>query len=588
MEKDKLAEYAQSISVKGFSTKLSAYIKDIQNQHKNIILAEPQNYTALSVQGRTSELDLGTWEVNNIDGVTHRASPNTVACAHPIFPIRRLRNIDTGEIKIELAFKRGNSDNYSTYIANYDTVANSRNIVQLSKIGISVTSGERAQNLVDYIRDVTDLNYNNIEEVKSVSRLGWTSEGFSPFVEGLQFDGNEGFGNMFKAIHSKGSYAEWVAEAVKCRAYSRTARLVLASSFASVLIEPLGVNPFFVHLWGSDSGTGKTVAQMLAVSVWGIPTVPGSPLLPSFKATTVGMEVRAGFLNSLPLVLDELQLAKDRSGKVIFNVYELASGQGRVRSNKSLGVADVPTWRNCFITSGETPIVGDNEGSGAQNRVIEIECKAEKKVIENGHKTASILNANYGHAGEIFIKLLSNPNVIEQAKEMYEEYFVACSNDKAAEKQAMAAAVLLIADNLTTKYIFQDGEPLKVSDISEFLKSVESSSMVNRGYAYICDWVSTNGARFNQEDNNGETYGRIEDDYVYIINSVFSRACESAGMNAKALLSGFKTKGLIKSRNDGSRYTVPQRIRGAMSNCICLKLPKDEENSENNTEEYPF
>ena len=87
----------------------------------------------------------------------------------------------------------------------------------------------------------------------------------------------------------------------------------------------------------------------------------------------------AGFLHSLPLFLDDLQLAKDKHGNVIFNVYDLASGSGKLRSNKALGLNYTPTWANCFITSGETPIVGENDGAGAVNRVIEIECLASER-----------------------------------------------------------------------------------------------------------------------------------------------------------------------------------------------------------------
>ena len=131
--------------------------------------------------------------------------------------------------------------------------------------------------------------------------------------------------------------------------------------------------------------------------------------------------------------------------------------------------------------------------------------------------------------------------------------------------------------------------------IAEFLKSVESTSMVNRGYSYICDWVSTNEARFKLDGNSGELYGKIEadrsnkDEYAYIISSVFNRACESAGIITKALLSGLKTKGLIKTKANGQGYAVPQRIGSVVSSCICLKmLNEDGEMSDSELDEYPF
>ena len=88
---------------------------------------------------------------------------------------------------------------------------------------------------------------------------------------------------------------------------STTAKIILAASFASVLLEPLGCLPFFVHLWGVDSGTGKTVALMVAASVWGDPAIGN--YVKTFDGTVVGLEKTAAFLNELPLCLDELQLA---------------------------------------------------------------------------------------------------------------------------------------------------------------------------------------------------------------------------------------------------------------------------------------
>ena len=51
----------------------------------------------------------------------------------------------------------------------------------------------------------------------------------------------------------------WRETAVRCRQESRTAQILLAASFASVLLGHIGALPFFVHLWSAESGTGKTV-----------------------------------------------------------------------------------------------------------------------------------------------------------------------------------------------------------------------------------------------------------------------------------------------------------------------------------------
>ena len=149
---------------------------------------------------------------------------------------------------------------------------------------------------------------------KSVGRLGYIDgEGFSPYVDGLIFDGDVNFRTIFNSISSRGKAADWVSISKECRAMSITARIMLAASFASVLVQPFGALPFFVHLWGGESGTGKTVALMLAASVWGDPVM--GRYIQTFNSTMVGQEKTASFLNSLPMLIDELQLAKDHRGR---------------------------------------------------------------------------------------------------------------------------------------------------------------------------------------------------------------------------------------------------------------------------------
>ena len=56
----------------------------------------------------------------------------------------------------------------------------------------------------------------------------------------------------------------------KLRAEHGYGRLFLAASFASVVLEPCGLLPFFLHAWGGTE-TGKTVGLMIAASVWACP-----------------------------------------------------------------------------------------------------------------------------------------------------------------------------------------------------------------------------------------------------------------------------------------------------------------------------
>lgn len=572
-EEGRLAEYAKKIKYPQFKKMLVSYRESL-NQLSSI----PMSTNVTDFQGQKQELRLRTWNADE-SGIWRigRENRRDYACSHPIYPYQLLKNIDTGELKVKLAYRRGNDRSWSIQTVDFDTISNARNIVTLSKIGISVVSGQKAQNLVDYINEAIDENYDVLEKTNCVSHLGWNREGFAPYIDEVEFDGNPNFEKVFRAVSSNGSLAAWIDAIVKVRAYSIAAKIVVAASFASCLIEPLGLLPFFVHLWGMDSGTGKSVAQMAGASVWGNPKI-GDPFFPTFKGTSTGFELRAGFLRSLPFFMDDLQLDKDKRGGTPFNVYELASGSGKIRGTKTLGLANVPTWGNCFITSGETPIVGEQDGAGAVNRVIEVECTSDRKCIENGYETANLLRENYGFGGRIFIRRLTADGNMELAKKIYELRYSECMENQTTEKQAMAAAVILTADALASEWIFGD-QPITVAEMSEFLKRTEEVSASERGYRYMCDWVAMNYNHFGDSEN-AEIYGLLDPTagYAYIIRAVFDRACAEKGINAKALLSHLKTKNKIILRRDKRGFTIMKRIRSEMPPVDCVAMKICEEN----------
>lgn len=583
MEEPELAELAKELGFKSWARGLKEYKKLLKQTSLPVLRDDGiSDFTEQKI-----ELNVGEWTADESGIWRYGPGGNIVyACTHPIMPVQRLVSIDTGTTKIKLAYRRTFRDKrpWSEIVVPMSRIAKAADIVALADCGISVTSGERAQALVDFLRDCVDRNQDAIPEVKAVSRMGWNEEGFAPYVGGAAFDSADSFRPVYRAITKAGDFVQWLEEALDARTYSRTARIVLAASFASVLVEPLGCLPFFVHLWSMDSGTGKTVAQMLGASVWANPAVGGS-YFQTFKSTSVGVELLAGFLHSLPLFLDELQLAKDRHGRVNFNVYELAAGSGKLRGNRGLGLDYTPKWANCFITSGESPIVSETDGAGAMNRVIEIECKAGEAVIRDGHRTASALKRHYGHAGRIFIDRLTEPGGIDRAKDLYERHYTECIQSDTTEKQAMAAALLLTADALATEWIFQDGRALTAEELGEFLKEKAAVSASERGYAYICGWIAANELRFEDTVEQGEHYGVFKDGYAVVNRTIWDRVCQDAGISSKALLSHLKSNGLLSTGGKG--YTRNWRIdKHVPVPCVWLRLPS--EDGEDNNDELPL
>lgn len=566
---ESMSAEAKKAGFNGFKKIYNAYVKSLRciNEHgESSALSNPTVFPEQPL-----ELESGEW-LCDYDGVKKTSGAyEEIACRHPIMPTERLVNIDTGEEKLRIAYYKGRY--WRNIIVSKNELFDSSKILKLAAVGVSVTS-KSAKHLSEFLCDIEALNYELLPECESVSRLGYIGDGksFSPYVDGISFDGDANYSTVYNAIFSHGSYEKWLSTALKCRGENLTAQIMLAASFASVLINKIGALCFFVHLWGIESGTGKTVALMLAASVWGNPEI--GQYVQTFNATQVGHEKTAAFLNNIPMCIDELQLSKDSHGRSKFDVYQLSQGVGRTRGTKSGGLDKTPIWSLCILTTGESPLTSESSGAGAVNRVIDIECRANDAVIRDGIGVTQSIKHNYGYAGRQFVECLTD-EVIEEARQIYEGYFKELSSGCTTEKQSMAAAMLLTADKLADRFIFKTGNSLTVSQISDFLKSKASVSAGERGYSYMCDWVAMNSNKFRQSNENSDVYGIIRDDWAYINGAVFRKAARDAGFDDRALLSWLKTQSLIQTR--GRNLTRGKRINGVNVECVVMKLPSGDD-----------
>lgn len=564
---EKMAEIAKNRKVSNFKKLFQDYVK-AQQKAAGIVIAD----STTQFEGQELELNCGQWKADEY-GITREGPYGEVeACNHPLLPVMRLVNIDTGVEKLRLAYRKGKQ--WRHIIAEKKTLASNNAILDLANVGIAVNS-ENAKYMVQYLHDVEALNYDLIPERNSVSRFGWIhGEGFSPYVENLVYDGESSYKGLFDSVRQQGSREKWMDAAKRVRfGQSVPSRMILAASFAAPLVSIVEALSFFVHLWGSESGTGKTVGLMFAASVWADPQA--GRFIKSFNSTMVNLELTAGFVNSLPLILDEFQMVrnkKDFEG----TVYMLAEGIGKGRGAKNGGVKETSTWRNCILTSGEMPITNFMTGAGAFNRILEVECS--QKLFDDPLEVLAIIKANYGFAGREFVERLQEDGATDQAKEVYADFYKHITQSDTTEKQAMAGAVLLTADYLATKWIFQDDHALKYEEIVEYLQTKTEVDINERAYDYICETVAANAQRFQQSNENGEIWGKFMGDQVYIIRSIFERICEDGGYSSRATLSWMMRKGLIETSQSSAGKPVPTRLiklNGGVVRCVVMQLKAD-------------
>jgi uncharacterized protein (DUF927 family) len=272
-------------------------------------------------------------------------------------------------------------------------------------------------------------------------------------------------------------------------------------------------------------------------------------------------------------------------------VYLLSEGRGRTRGNKTGGIDTTPTWANCIITTGETPLTTSSSGAGAINRVISIECSPDKPIVTDGHTLVNLIHRSYGHAGKKFVDNLYNGVNVEVAQKVYDDFFNQLLKGESTEKQAMAAACILTADKLATDWIFQDNQALTTKEIGQFLATKDEVNIGKRGYEFVCDWIAQNAnkMRTHQDGDFGDVYGTIENNVAYIIATIFDNVCKDEGYDPKPVKAWMKKNGKMKlQENDASRrYTVQKKVNG-LSKVRCVAVIMDSFDDDLAKEDLPF
>lgn len=557
-----LADRAEELGVKvKFNTILRAYKKvDREMRKKSPSLVE--NWT--NFEGPYDNMRCGLWIASDHGIYAQKEGGlEDVACYHPILPIERLKNLETGDEQLKLAFKRNNR--WEEIIVPKDLIATAGKITALSKRGVAVTS-ENAKLLVRFLSDVENFNDNQIQVKYSTSKLGWIKSGFIPYDTEIVFDGDSRFKQVFESIEQHGNRELWYEHIRQLRKTGRLEiKFMLAAAFASVLIGPLGALPFFVDLWGETEG-GKSVTLMLACSVWASPDE--SRYIGDFKTTDVALEARADLLNNLPMMLDDTSKTSSRIRDNFEGiVYDLCSGKGKSRSNKELGMNRENRWRNAILTNGERPLNSYVTQGGAINRILEVECG--EKVYRDPQTTAELVKKNYGFAGREFVSVLKKIG-FEEVERIQREIQRKIHNDEKMQKQSISLSIVLTADRIVTDHLFKDGQYISLDDAAQVLVDRNELSDNERCYQYILSEVDINRAKFDAMSQTNEKWGMIEHGYAVIYNNIFDSICKKGGFSRKAFLSWADRNGLIQTQ--GGQLTKVKKAEGKTIRCVFIKM----------------
>lgn len=542
------------------------------------------------------QLICGNWHCDDYGIWIHSDRGKIFACHHPIYPTRILKNAELGTYKTELEYViRGH---VRKTIVDRSTLASKSKILALANNSIQVTDNNAAA-LVQYLSDIEMLNPDRIKEMASTSRLGFITRFlengeaeryFLPYDQDVVFDNELNTKALFDSIREVGDRSKWYEAVKEIRARRQNEVLInLASSYASVLVEPCGALPFIVSLWGG-TGIGKTVVLMLATSIWADPSE--GQYMSDAKATQTAMEIRLNILNSLPMTIDDMAQIKNHQDEDFSQlIYRWCAGKGRDRSNVNLGLNKLTSWKNCTITNGERSLVDESTQGGAVNRVIDIE--SDGSVLfdgAEGNRVSNLLRENFGFSGREFVELITRlgDHELINIKNKYFDLIKEIAKEEGVEKedkQIMPMALILTADELTEKYLFKDGVRLDAKECCRYLKNKGEVSEHKRAYEYLVDNIFVNKYHFapnsNEElDSNVAVWGfwtkeTLKYKSIAINPSIFDGILKDGGFQPKAFKSWAKKEGLLEA--NGERLDKLISINGTKRRFIVIKIEKEDE-----------
>lgn len=483
-----------------------------------------------------------------IDPKTH--TPANV-CRTPILLTQRLKSLETGDEKMEVAFKRDGE--WQRAIYHRSVIFSSRSITTLADLGCTITS-ENSKNVVKFLGALESENIDIIPKNDATSTFGWQpGRRFIPgHDEGITLDIDPSQRGMAAAYCQNGTMERWIEHMAPHRSREKF-RFILAASFAAPLLRIVKQRIFFVYNWGGSKG-GKTAALKAALSAWGDP----ERLMVNFNATQVGLERTAAFYCDLPLGIDERQLAGNNQGALEKIVYMIASGTGKIRGAKSGGIQTVHQWRTVALATGEEPLSTETSQTGVSTRVLEIyggpfDNEQDAALM---HQQAAM---DCGWAGPAFIEhilQMDEREIVERYEDM-QRYIRETSQGKNGSHIAGIAAVAL-ADSLIDEWFFGGNPRESVAEAKRMAASIlinqveaNTTDVNENAVQFIVDWVLANRSYFGA-NAIGTCLGFTSEsgNTAYIFPSMLNQALTKAGYSPRKTMKYMAERDLIGTDTD--------------------------------------
>jgi hypothetical protein len=298
-----------------------------------------------------------------------------------------------------------------------------------------VAGGFHQKNLYDYVLACVEQASMEKKAIVVPFQCGW-QEDMSFVYNNRVFtkDGREtripmpGLENINRNTNGKGTVMEWarVWEVFKAKKM-HTMLAFCADAFGSSLMKFTEYEGFMWHIGSRESGTGKSLTLSAKAGVWGHPV-----RYRTGKSTSpVAMQQRAGLLNSMPLLIDEItsRSRADMEWAPTF-IFDYAEGQGkeRMESGSNKERINNSTWAATGTMTSNVQLLDYMAGArtfssnGELMRMLEWNPTQELKWTAEERAVLKNLKLNYGVAGEAWVRwLVKNQDTAKRLLHKVEE-----------------------------------------------------------------------------------------------------------------------------------------------------------------------
>lgn len=285
-----------------------------------------------------------------------------------------------------------------------------------------VFGGEGVAATQNQMKEIMNYTIKFTKELQRLQRahqaqlqFGWTDDrekfivGNRAYCKGQKIEHNPASSttaDLIRYFSPKGALDDWrEAFNVLARPGMEPLQLVAGAGFAGPLMPFTGLSGATLNLISNESGTGKSTAGYLAMSIFGDPK--GTSLIA--EDTHLSKMHRIGVMNNLAVMSDEMtNLAPDLLSNMI---YAVSQGRARHRMERDVNRErkNISAWKTILLTNSNASMMSKlakakARPDGEMMRLIEMH--VDRVYVEDADILFDKMNDNHGLAAEVYVPWL--------------------------------------------------------------------------------------------------------------------------------------------------------------------------------------